>query len=117
MEGFLAADDKRSTQQRKRLLVTLEKLTATLEGDALALQGIEAKGNRETKVAFAMFVLRSTGHSLLPWGMPITRFLDVMPDYLEPVPKRHFSRATHVARRGIASIYRIKLFLGTLLRF
>jgi hypothetical protein len=83
MEGFLAADDKRSKQQRKRLVGLLEKLTATLEGDALALQGIqEMEADQETKVSFAMFVLRSTNHSLLPYGMPITRFTDVLPDYL-----------------------------------
>jgi hypothetical protein len=81
LEGFITADDKRAKRQRKLLLGMLEKLANTLEGDAMALQGIQ-EDDRKTKVAFAMFVLRSTDHSLLPCGMSITRFIDVLPDYL-----------------------------------
>ena len=43
LEGFLTADDKRSKQQRKRLLVTVEKFTVTLEEDALQLQGVRVE--------------------------------------------------------------------------
>ena len=86
LEGFLTADDKRSKQQRKKLLVTLEKFTATLEGDALALQGVREEDDQKTKVAIAMFVLRSSDHSLLPWGTSITRFIDGLPDYLASAP-------------------------------
>jgi hypothetical protein len=83
LEGFILAEDKRAKQQRKRLLGMLEKLTATLDGDALALQGIqEVEADQETNGSVDLFVLRSTGHSLLPCSQPITRFIDVFPDYL-----------------------------------
>jgi hypothetical protein len=86
LEGFITADDKRAKKQRKRLLVTLEKLANTMDGDALALQGVqEIKGDQKTKMAFAMFVLRLTDHSLLPCGITITRFVDVLPEYLASV--------------------------------
>jgi hypothetical protein len=76
LEGFLGADDRRNKKQRKRLLTTLAKFTATLDGDASTLQGMEA--NRETNKSTGLFVSRSTGHALLPWGTSITRFIDVL---------------------------------------
>jgi hypothetical protein len=83
LEGFLLAEDKKSLRQRKRLLGTPEKFTGTLEKDAMALQGIEeVQGNRETNGSVDLFVLRSSEHALLPCSLPVTRFIDVLPDYL-----------------------------------
>jgi hypothetical protein len=83
MDGFLAADDKKSQRQKKRLLAMLEKFTATLEEDALALQGMEVESNQSELVSQIFDSKYSRrDHSLLPCSHPITRFTDVLATHL-----------------------------------
>jgi hypothetical protein len=83
MDGFMAADDKKSQRQKKRLLAMLEKFTATLEEDALALQGMEVESNQSELVSQIFDSKYSRrDHSLLPCSSPITRFTDVLATHL-----------------------------------
>jgi hypothetical protein len=87
LEGFLTADDKRSLRQRKRLLGMLEKLAAILEEDALKLQGIEEDAvHSPCQQLWTRDVPARRQHFLLPYGLPITSFIDVLPDYLGLAP-------------------------------
>jgi hypothetical protein len=85
LEGFMLAEDKKSLQQRKRLLTMLEKFAATLDGDALALQGVAAESKQpcDTRVESSRHrdIVPTTEHSLLPWCKPVTRFTDALPAY------------------------------------
>jgi hypothetical protein len=84
LDGFMAADDKKSQRQKKRLLAMLEKFTVALEADALALQGMEEvesdQGELLSKIFDSKYSRRD--HSLLPCSRPITRFTDVLHSYL-----------------------------------
>jgi hypothetical protein len=83
LDGFLAAEDRRSRQQRKRLLAMLEKFTATLHGDALTLEGVPKEEIEKDASEGHLWRIRRTSHFLLPCSRSITRFKHVLePDLL-----------------------------------
>jgi hypothetical protein len=85
LDGFMAADDKKSQRQKKRLLAMLEKFVATLDGDALVLQGVEEpKQPSPIERSRHRDFVPPADHSLLPCSPPITRFTDVLRDSLAP---------------------------------